>query len=101
MRTLTRTEVAKRRGKSVATVRRLAGQVLCPARDWAGVYRFEEWEVERLRTGPGGLGRWARSKCFQQRSTSHRQASRRVVHPSDRTLERTSDVSNSDREIFV
>jgi hypothetical protein len=74
MPTLTRTEVAKRLGKSVATVRRLEGHVLFPAKDWRGVHRFDEWEVERLEKNPERTQRWARSRWFEQRRTDGRRA---------------------------
>jgi hypothetical protein len=45
---LSRIEVARRIGKSVATVRRLEGVELHPTRDSSGVHRFDVDEVERL-----------------------------------------------------
>ncbi len=45
---MTRTDVARRLGKSVATVRRLEGVELHPTVDEGGVHLFEEAEVERL-----------------------------------------------------
>jgi hypothetical protein len=45
---LTRAQVAKRLGKSIATVRRLEGEQLHPRRDEAGTHRFDAGEVERL-----------------------------------------------------
>jgi len=45
---LTRSQVARRLGKSVATVRRLEGMELYPRRDWRGVWRFDEAEVGAL-----------------------------------------------------
>jgi hypothetical protein len=45
---LTRAQVARRLGKSIATVRRLEGDQLHPRRDDAGVYRFDSAEVDRL-----------------------------------------------------
>jgi hypothetical protein len=45
---LSRIEVARRLGKSVATVRRLEGVELHPTRDSSGVHRFDPDEVERL-----------------------------------------------------
>jgi hypothetical protein len=45
---LSRIEVARRIGKSVATVRRLEGVELHPRRDSSGVHRFSLDEVERL-----------------------------------------------------
>jgi hypothetical protein len=54
---LTRGQVAKRLGKSIATVRRMEGNELHPERDQRGVLQFDVEEVERLvrqRTGAGG-----------------------------------------------
>jgi hypothetical protein len=45
---LTRSQVARRLGKSVATVRRIEGVLLAPMRDRRGIYRFEEDEVADL-----------------------------------------------------
>jgi hypothetical protein len=45
---LTRSQVAARLGKSVATVRRLEHIHLHPRRDATGVYRFSDEEVELL-----------------------------------------------------
>ena len=47
-RMLTRIQVARRLGKSVATVRRLEGAQLHPYVDASGVHRFDVREVERL-----------------------------------------------------
>jgi len=45
---LTRSQVARRLGKSLATVRRLEGSSLHPRRDDNGVHWFDESEVKRL-----------------------------------------------------
>jgi hypothetical protein len=45
---LTRSQVARRLGKSLATVRRLEGSSLHPRRDDNGVHWFDESEVQRL-----------------------------------------------------
>jgi hypothetical protein len=45
---LTRFQVARRIGRSVATVRRLEGKALHPSRDGRGINRFDEDEVERV-----------------------------------------------------
>jgi hypothetical protein len=45
---LTRSGVAKRLGKSIATVRRMEAEELHPVRDACGVLQFSEEEVERL-----------------------------------------------------
>lgn len=73
---LSRSQVAKRLGKSVATVRRLEGHVLFPVRDRRGIYRFEQWEVERLIGNPERATRWARSRWLV------RALSERRVHQS-------------------
>jgi hypothetical protein len=48
-RMLTRSGVAKRLKKSIATVRRLEGSELNPTVDHRGVHRFSEDEVRRLK----------------------------------------------------
>lgn len=45
---LTRGQVAKRLGKSIATVRRMEGNVLHPVRDRNGIFQFDPVEVERV-----------------------------------------------------
>ena len=45
---LTRAAVAKRLGKSIATVRRLEGKHLFPFRDHRGVHRFSETQVDMV-----------------------------------------------------
>lgn len=45
---LTRAQVARKLGRSIATVRRLEGSVLHPVRDAQGVYCFDAGEVERV-----------------------------------------------------
>jgi hypothetical protein len=49
---LTRAQVAKRLGKSIATVRRMEGTALHPWRDEAGVHRFHPSEVDDVRQTP-------------------------------------------------
>jgi len=48
---LTRGQVAKRLGKSIATVRRMEGRELHPRRDAGGVFRFDSVEVDALLHG--------------------------------------------------
>ena len=57
---MTRREVAKRLGKSVAAVRRLEGVHLHPARDSRGVHHFDEDDVEALavRVSSGEVSIW-------------------------------------------
>lgn len=66
-RMLTRSQVARRIGKSIATVRRLEGRVLHPLLGDGDVRLFHESEVERLRDKPGEIARWGRSDWFQRR----------------------------------
>lgn len=68
---LTRAQVARRLGRSIATVRRLEGSVLHPTRDHRGVYRFDDAEVAKLardrRLSPReGDGASARSGWFEE-----------------------------------
>lgn len=64
---LTRPEVARQLGKSIATVRRLENHVLHPTRGRSGVWLFDEWEVERLRRDPAKVAKFGRSRWFNQR----------------------------------
>jgi hypothetical protein len=48
---LTRSQVAKRLGKSIATVRRLEGSALHPIQDRDGVHRFDAREVDAVKHG--------------------------------------------------
>lgn len=45
---MTRNQVARRLGKSIATVRRIEGVLLHPTRDERGVHHFEPDDVEAL-----------------------------------------------------
>ncbi len=45
---LTRSEVARRLGRSVTTVRRIEGELLFPEVDERGIYRFDEASVDAL-----------------------------------------------------
>lgn len=45
---MTRGQVARRLGKSIATVRRLEGVLLNPVQDELGVWHFDDAEVDRL-----------------------------------------------------
>ena len=53
---LTRSDVAKRLGKCIATVRRMEGVELHPVRDERGVNRFDPDEVEAAAAGRAGEG---------------------------------------------
>lgn len=48
---MTRQQVARRLGKSLATVRRIEGVLLHPTRDSRGIHRFDGAEVEALARG--------------------------------------------------
>lgn len=77
---LTRVEVARRLGKSVATVRRLEHRVLFPWRDERGVLRFNESDVERARRDPTSLRVFGRSRWFEDKVRDD--AERRRIAPS-------------------
>ena len=49
---LTRSQVARRLGKSIATVRRMEGNELNPWKDDAGIHRFDPEEVEGAAATP-------------------------------------------------
>src|SRR5438093_13604502 len=69
---LTRGQVAKRIGRSIATVRRIEGTLLHPQRDANGVLRFAPAEVDRLAArlrhtrGRASLGGSSRSRWFER-----------------------------------
>jgi hypothetical protein len=72
---LTRGGVARKLGKSVATVRRLEGHELWPVVDTNGVHRFSEDQVSclqhKLREGvgaPAARGEWLKSRTGRHRS---------------------------------
>jgi hypothetical protein len=89
---LTRAQVAKRLGKSIATVRRLEGDRIHPRRDEAGINRFHPAEVDRLaadlrlarrrgtrdvepapiRSRPGHRSTWAKTAAFSAASPNAR-----------------------------
>lgn len=64
---LTRTEVAKMIGKSVATVRRLEETVLSPKVAENGMRLFYEQDVERLVKTPSLVAKHGRSEWFRSR----------------------------------
>jgi len=95
--TLTRAEVARRLGKSIATVRRLEYRVLFPARGERGVLRFDEADVERARRDPDSLRFYARSRWFEEKVRDDTQRRREVPARSRRNARKnraaTADLS--------
>jgi hypothetical protein len=91
---LTRSAVAKRLLRSVATVRRLEGQELFPQRDRNGVLRFDESEVaavaRRLRAGevPAARGDWLQDRRHPS-PWSSRKARAKPSHEVERVEELT------------
>jgi glycine/D-amino acid oxidase-like deaminating enzyme len=63
---LTRSQVAVRLRRSIATVRRLEGHVLHPRRDARGTYQFSSDEVDRLLASPAKAHRHARSAWLKR-----------------------------------
>jgi hypothetical protein len=86
--TLTRAEVARRLGKSIATVRRLEYRVLHPARDERGVFRFDEADVEHARRDPDSLRVYARSRWFEEKVRDDAQRRREIPPGSQRSSRR-------------
>jgi hypothetical protein len=76
---LTRGQVAKRLGKSIATVRRMEGRALHPKRDQKGVLRFDPAEVERVVRQPlrPGVGQPRQNSARQSRWFASELSSRR------------------------
>ena len=70
---LTRSGVAKRLGKSIASVRRMEGVELFPTRDVRGVHRFDPGEV-------GRVARDARHGMGKSRYDAHRVADLEDLH---------------------
>lgn len=67
---LTRSQVAQRIGRSVATVRKMEGAVLHPRVDQHGVYRFAPEEVEAVAARIRATGRALDAAPFEARSAS-------------------------------
>jgi hypothetical protein len=73
---LTRSQVARRLGKSVATVRRLESRVLHPKRGRSGAWLFDSDDVERLARSPELARGRGRSKWFERRLDANAQRHR-------------------------
>jgi len=96
MHNLTRAEVARRLGKSIATVRRLEYRALFPVRDERGVLRFAESDVERLRNAPASIKPFARSPWFERNVLERARRSTRVpTGPSRRSSKAQPDVPDA------
>jgi hypothetical protein len=99
---LTRSQVARRLGRSVATVRRLEGSILHPHIDGDGVHRFDESEVRQVarsrervaashaREPMGDSEEQSRSEWFSSvlRSQDHR------TTPADSTVDNEDEMSS-------
>ena len=92
MHWLTRSQVARRLGKSVATVRRLERSVLQPKRGRAGTWLFDPDAVERLARSPKLAAGRGRSKWFEQRL-----ATKARGHRSQRSCARSAPNDTRDR----
>jgi hypothetical protein len=90
---LTRSGVAKRLNRSIATVRRLEGYELFPCRDSRGVHWFDEYEVTRvaqlLKTAalPAAQSRWLARSRRSVRSAADPAPRLRSIVPVLRRLE--------------
>lgn len=73
---MTRQQVARLLGKSVATVRRLEGVLLHPVEDGKGVWRFDPDEVEQLSADvqSGRSSLWDAMNGADSRSLAHEEA---------------------------
>jgi hypothetical protein len=77
---LTRSQVARRLGKSIATVRRLEDRALYPVRGEHDVRLFDDWEVDRLKRDPKKLARFAQSPWFKRsRASESRRATKSIA----------------------
>lgn len=81
---LTRGQVAKRLGKSVATVRRLEGRELHPRRDAKGVLRFDPDEVEAV--AQGTVGDSTRSDWLEDELATREHHDPTAGTPSDKLI---------------
>jgi len=84
MHRLTRSQVARRLGKSLATVRRLEKRVLRPERGRSGTWLFDPDLVERLARNPELAAGRGRSKWFEQRLGANDQGNRGQGFPARR-----------------
>lgn len=81
---LTRSQVAQRLRRSLATVRRLEGTVLHPQRDARGVNRFDEDEVAALAIQLAKSGSvWDAAPSPQPTAYSHNQIERATPSSTD------------------
>jgi hypothetical protein len=62
---LTRSEVARRLNRSIATVRRLENVVLHPTRGRNNVRLFDPWEVDLVARDPSRMAPFCRSSWFE------------------------------------
>jgi hypothetical protein len=97
---LTRSKVAQRLGRSIATVRRLEGTALHPEKDGRGVHRFAPEEVEELAlrynqsepdSGSTLRTQWLRQHGPTSEATNqeHGEALAHYIASLERTLEQT------------
>jgi len=87
---LTRGQVAKRLGKSIATVRRLEGRELHPRRDAKGVLRFDRDEVEAV--AEGSAGDPGRSDWLEDELEARERAEQTARVASDRLIITPADL---------
>ena len=86
---LTRSAVAKKLGRSLATVRRLEGKELFPRCDSRGVNWFDEADVERVAVRfargdvPSAQGPWLRKRRGHSQKGAVDPARRETSAPSD------------------
>jgi hypothetical protein len=92
MHWLTRSQVARRLGKSVATVRRLESRVLHPKRGRSGTWLFDSDHVERLARSPELARGRGRSKWFERRLDANAQG-----HGGQRSLARRAQNEGRDQ----
>lgn len=79
---LTRSQVAQRLGRSLATVRRLEGTVLHPQQDPQGVHRFDPDEVEAVASHLAETGSVWQSSNAVGTEHSHHYGTQKTVWPS-------------------
>jgi hypothetical protein len=81
IRVLTRSQVARRLGKSISTVRRLEDRALHPIVGKRNVRYFDDWEVEQLKRNPDRVASFAQSEWFKHKRASPLRGAPRKAAP--------------------
>jgi len=102
---LTRSAVAKKLGRSLATVRRLEGKELFPWCDNRGVHWFDEADVERVAARlargavPAAQGAWLRKRRRHSHESAVDPRRRETREPSDSVADLRAENERLRREL--